>query len=134
MAAALLIPATATLLYMLFVIIRPPVWYNPQYAVPLIGMLLGNALNGVTVGVKTFLETVSAERAAIEWALSMGATRFEAMQCAPGQSSFCCAAQELHCARRALSLCVQLPGAANAQTKKVPCRVPSYLVLRTLHT
>ena len=82
MAAALLIPATATLLYMLFVIIRPPVWYNPQYAVPLIGMLLGNALNGVTVGVKTFLETVSAERAAIEWALSMGATRFEAMQCA----------------------------------------------------
>lgn len=82
MSFALLTPATATLLFVLFAVIRPPVWYNPQYAVPLIGMLLGNALNGVTVGVKTFLETVSAERASIEWALAMGATRFEAMQCA----------------------------------------------------
>jgi ABC-type iron transport system FetAB permease component len=82
MALALLIPAVATLLYMLLVIIQPVEWYNPQYAVPLIGMLLGNALNGVTVGVKTFLETVSAERAAIDWALAMGASRFEALRCA----------------------------------------------------
>ena len=54
-----------------------------QYSIPLVGMLLGNALNGVTVGVKTFLETLSAERAAIDWALALGATRFEALKYAP---------------------------------------------------
>jgi putative ABC transport system permease protein len=80
-AAALLVPPLLTLGYLLLVIIQPDEWYSPQYAVPLVGMLLGNALNGVTIGVKTFLEMVSAERHSIEWALAMGASRYEAMWC-----------------------------------------------------
>jgi putative ABC transport system permease protein len=83
MSLALAIPSLATLAYMLVIIIRPPLWWAPQYMVPLCGMALGNGLNGVTVGVKAFLEAVSAERHAIEWALAMGATRFEATWCAP---------------------------------------------------
>jgi ABC-type iron transport system FetAB permease component len=75
----LVIPATFTLLYMIFVIIDPSPWFNPQYTVPLVGMMLGNSLNGVTVGLKAFLESVSAERATVEWALAMGATRWEAV-------------------------------------------------------
>lgn len=80
---ALVLPAFATLLYMLGIIIQPSPLYEPQYAVPLMGMMLGNALTGVTVGVKTLLETLSAERAAVEWRLCMGATRWEAVACAP---------------------------------------------------
>eukprot|EP00892_Ulva_mutabilis_P004553 jgi/Ulvmu1/246/UM001_0250.1 len=76
---ALVLPAFATLLYMLAVIIRPTPLHQPQYAIPLMGMMLGNSLTGVTVGVKTLLETLSAERAAIEWRLCMGATRWEAV-------------------------------------------------------
>jgi hypothetical protein len=45
-------------------------------------MLLGSALNGVTVGAHTDVETVSAERAAIDWALAMVAPRFAALRCA----------------------------------------------------
>lgn len=82
MASALLLPAVAALLFLLLAIVQPPLWYSPQYAVPLLGMLLGNSLNGVTVGVKAFLDTISAERAAVEWALARGASRLEALRCA----------------------------------------------------
>jgi putative ABC transport system permease protein len=46
-----------------------------------VGMMLGNALNGVTVGVKSLLEALRSESSNIEWALAMGATRFEAVWC-----------------------------------------------------
>lgn len=78
---ALVIPAFFTLLYLLAVIIQPAPLYQPQYAIPLMGMMLGNSLTGVTVGVKTLLETLSAQRAAVEWRLCMGATRWEAVAC-----------------------------------------------------
>lgn len=77
----LIIPASVALLYMVLVIIDPSPWFNPQYTVPLVGMMLGNSLNGVTVGVKTMLEALSAERAVVEWSLTMGATRWEAVGC-----------------------------------------------------
>lgn len=78
-ALGLLVPALLTIAYMLAAIVQPRQWFDPQYTIPLLGMLLGNALNGVTIGVKAFLEALSAERAAIEWALAMGAGRFEAI-------------------------------------------------------
>jgi putative ABC transport system permease protein len=64
-------PALVALVYMVAAIIQPDPWFNPQYTVPLVGMMLGNSLNGVTVGVKSMLEALSAERAAVEWALTM---------------------------------------------------------------
>lgn len=94
MGFCLIIPATFALLYMVLVVIDPSPWFNPQYTVPLVGMMLGNSLNGVTVGVKAMLEALSAERAAVEWALTMGATRWEAVGCVLSstlhQSVFCC--------------------------------------------
>jgi ABC-type iron transport system FetAB permease component len=83
MAVGLLVPAALTVAYLLLVVVQPDEWYDPQYAIPLMGMLLGNALNGVTIGVKAFLELLSSERSHIEWALCMGATRFEAVWCGP---------------------------------------------------
>lgn len=78
---SLVTPAFFTLCYMLAAIIQPSPLYEPQYSIPLMGMMLGNSLTGVTVGVKTLLETMSAERAAVEWRLCMGATRWEAVAC-----------------------------------------------------
>jgi putative ABC transport system permease protein len=31
-------------------------WYQPQYAIPLLGMVLGNTLNGISVGLATHLQ------------------------------------------------------------------------------
>ncbi len=53
-------------------------WYGPQYAIPLLGMILGNTLNGITVGLNAFTEAVSGRRPEVEGALAVGATRWEA--------------------------------------------------------
>lgn len=35
-------------------------WYKPQYLIPLLGMLLGNTISGVSLGLTTVLEELSA--------------------------------------------------------------------------
>lgn len=53
-------------------------WYQPQYAVPLLGMVLGNILNGITLGMNSFTESLVNRRDYIESMLAAGATRWEA--------------------------------------------------------
>jgi putative ABC transport system permease protein len=63
----------------LFVVIRDmTTWYQPQYAIPLLGMVLGNSLNGTSIGLNSFTETLVARREQVEAALTLGATRWEA--------------------------------------------------------
>ena len=54
-------------------------WYQPQYAIPLMGMMLGNTLNGISVGLSTFTETAYTRNDEIETMLTLGATRWEAI-------------------------------------------------------
>ena len=53
-------------------------WYQPQYAIPLLGMVLGNILNGITLGLNFFTEALVTRRDYVESMLSAGATRWEA--------------------------------------------------------
>lgn len=53
-------------------------WHEPQYLIPLLGMLLGNALTGISLGLDRFLRTVAKERGRVEELLILGATRWEA--------------------------------------------------------
>ena len=53
-------------------------WYRPQYSIPLLGMVLGNTLNGVSLGLKTYTESLYQDRDRIEACLALGATRWEA--------------------------------------------------------
>lgn len=53
-------------------------YYDPQYVIPILGMLLGNTISGVSLGLTTVLEELSAGRERVEWLLAVGATRFEA--------------------------------------------------------
>lgn len=65
---------------LLFVVTGIETWYEPQYLIPLLGMVLGNALNGVSVGLSTFTETAYTRRDEVETLLSLGATRWEAIE------------------------------------------------------
>ncbi|TAN11333.1 MAG: iron export ABC transporter permease subunit FetB [Burkholderiaceae bacterium] len=56
--------------------VRP--WFLPQYAIPLLGMVLGNLLTGVSLALDRFMETVVREAGAVEADLALGATRWEA--------------------------------------------------------
>jgi len=63
----------------LMVVISPQPWYTPQYAVPLLGMLLGNTMNGISLAMNHLTETAWQQRSTIEARLILGETRLEAM-------------------------------------------------------
>ncbi len=53
-------------------------WHDPQYAIPLLGMILGNTLNGITLGLAGVLDGFRSGRDQVETLLTLGATRWEA--------------------------------------------------------
>lgn len=59
-------------------IIQVQPWYNPQYLIPLLGMILGNALTGTSLALDRFMEDSVSCRGQIEALLALGATRWEA--------------------------------------------------------
>lgn len=59
-------------------IVQPEPWYKPQYAVPLLGMILGNTLNGISLGMDRLGQELDSRRDAVETLLALGATRWEA--------------------------------------------------------
>ncbi|KAM3109504.1 ABC transporter permease [Phormidesmis sp. 146-20] len=61
-------------------IIRVEPWYNPQYVIPMLGMVLGNALTGASLALDRFTEDLTVRRDQIESLLALGATRWEAAQ------------------------------------------------------
>ncbi len=58
--------------------IQPDPWWTPRFALPLFGMILGNTMTGVSLGLDTLNSTVHRERVAIEAQLLLGATRWSA--------------------------------------------------------
>jgi putative ABC transport system permease protein len=53
-------------------------WYEPRYLIPLLGMVLGNSMNGISLCVDHLLETLAERRQLVEMELALGATRWEA--------------------------------------------------------
>lgn len=49
-------------------------FFNPQYAIPLGGMIIGNAMTGVTLALKTFNENIKSQRQKIDSLLNLGVT------------------------------------------------------------
>jgi putative ABC transport system permease protein len=78
--ATLLLTATLTTFTVTEVVIGVDPWFSPRYVIPLLGMVLGNGLNGVSLCLDTLLETIDERRDRIEMELSLGATRWEALR------------------------------------------------------
>lgn len=55
-------------------------WYRPQYVVPLLGMVLGNSLTGISLCLDALLESLDEKREVIEMELALGASRWEAVR------------------------------------------------------
>jgi putative ABC transport system permease protein len=73
----------ATVLAALFTLtthIRPSPWYDPRYSIPLVGIVLGNVMNAVSLGLNGMLTAAVRERAAVEAQLALGASRFVALK------------------------------------------------------
>ena len=77
---AVLFAGTLVTVFALATQIQADPWYHPRYAIPLLGMILGNTMTGIAIGLNTLTGQVRRERAAIETLLALGATRAAAMR------------------------------------------------------
>lgn len=71
--SAVALATFVTALFALATAIRPEPWYAARYAIPLAGIMLGNALNSASLSLDALLSSVMRERAAIEAQLALGA-------------------------------------------------------------
>jgi putative ABC transport system permease protein len=58
--------------FTLLVILGDTPWYTPQYAIPLLGMLLGNTMNGIAIAMDRLTTTAWEQREVIEARLMLG--------------------------------------------------------------
>lgn len=59
-------------------ILRVEPWFEPQYVIPIAGMVLGNVLTGISLALERFTEGLVTHRDQVETLLALGATRWEA--------------------------------------------------------
>lgn len=77
---ALFFSTALTLSYTNLFIIHPRTWYEPQYLIPLAGIVLGNAMNGAAIAGERFVSSLKSSRLEIETHLSLGATPQQAVE------------------------------------------------------
>ncbi len=77
--ATLVITGVLTTLAVTQVIVGIEPWYAPQYIIPLMGMILGNTLTGLSLSLDALLVRLEDRRDRIEAALCLGASRQEAV-------------------------------------------------------
>ncbi len=76
---SILASTAVTIIYTNLLVIRPATWYEPQYIIPLAGIVLGNAMNGAAIAGERLASTISASQGEIEMHLSLGATPQQAI-------------------------------------------------------
>ncbi len=68
------------LLYFMFVVIQVRPYYNPQYFIPITGMIIGNSMTGISLGIHTMITRFTHDKAEVEEALFLGATPKDASE------------------------------------------------------
>ncbi len=61
-----------TIFFFVLWVFRVEPWFQPQYFIPLAGMMIGNSMTGITLGIDALLGGMRDNRALIENALMMG--------------------------------------------------------------
>ncbi|NEQ42768.1 MAG: iron export ABC transporter permease subunit FetB [Leptolyngbya sp. SIOISBB] len=79
LAGSLLTTLLLTMVYTMGVIIRPEVWYEPRYLIPLTGIVLGNAMTAATIAGDRLVTSLKRNPVVIETHLSLGASPQQAI-------------------------------------------------------
>jgi putative ABC transport system permease protein len=69
---SMFVSSFALTVYALIVIVGTEPWYTPQYAIPLLGMMLGNTMTGVALALDKLTTSAWQQRAIIEARLILG--------------------------------------------------------------
>jgi putative ABC transport system permease protein len=70
--AAMFISSFSITIFVLFFVVQVKPWYTPQYAIPLLGMMLGNTMNGIALGLDRLTQQAWQQRAVIDARLALG--------------------------------------------------------------
>ncbi|MCK6258533.1 iron export ABC transporter permease subunit FetB [Fictibacillus sp. KIGAM418] len=73
-ALSMTIGTLISLLFFNYVVIQFSPWYEPRYVIPIAGMIIGNAMTGVTLGVNHLVEGMEKQKHMVEAALMLGAS------------------------------------------------------------
>jgi putative ABC transport system permease protein len=79
-AASLTISTAATLAYVIGIVVQPRPWWEPQYLIPIAGMILGNSMTSAALAGDRLQADLSARRDEIEARLALGFSGREAVQ------------------------------------------------------
>lgn len=63
-----------SIVYFILVVIGLSPWYMPTYVIPIGGMIIGNSMTGITLGVNTYMNEMKTQKSLVEGALMLGAT------------------------------------------------------------
>lgn len=63
-----------SLFFFILVVLDVTPWYEPRYFIPIAGMIIGNSMTGVSLGVNNLISGFASHRGEIEGALMLGAT------------------------------------------------------------
>lgn len=72
--------ASLVTVFGLFVQVKPDPWYEARYAIPLLGMVLGNTMTGISLGLSSLTTNMRQNREAIETRLALGHTKWQACE------------------------------------------------------
>lgn len=73
-ALAMVLGITVNLIYFMFFVLQLDPWYEPQYFIPIGGMIIGKTMTGVSLGVNNLLSGMKEQKEKIEGALMLGAS------------------------------------------------------------
>ena len=76
---SLFVSSALTLSYVILLIIQPSPWYEPQYWIPLAGMIFGNATTGASLAGERLISLIYNHRLEIETRLCLGASPQQAI-------------------------------------------------------
>lgn len=73
-ALSMAIGTLSSIVYFLLIVVNISPWYHPRYFIPISGMLIGNSMTGITLGVTRLVDGMRSKKHVVETALMLGAT------------------------------------------------------------
>lgn len=73
-ALSMFLGTTVSLLFFILVVVNVSPWYDPRYFIPIAGMLIGNSMTGISLGVSRLTDGMVTNKSLVEGALMLGAT------------------------------------------------------------
>ena len=77
--SSILTSTTLSISYTNLLVVKPELWYEPQYLIPLVEIVLGNGMNAAAIAGERLVSTINSNPVEIETYLSLGATPEQAV-------------------------------------------------------